>query len=154
LDGLSSDDLVLDPIEHLNRYTYHGEDHWNRPYLSLFYMWFVVLFIFRCLKRHQEVNSLSCTISLFHVLIKKSTRPLLSRTKIPILNGRKLRLLSDRICGQLLYPLQSMTEIVVSLRPAFMEMQKFAYSLLGRVNLYLLFQFCPFGVDFCANYLL
>ena len=47
-----------------------------------------------------------------------------------------------------------MTEIVVSLRPAFMEMQKFAYSLLGRVNLYLLFQFCPFGVDFCANYLL
>ena len=69
LDGLSSDDLVLDPIENLNRYTYHGEDHWNTPYLSLLYMWFAVLWfavlcIFRCLKHHQEVNSLSRIISL------------------------------------------------------------------------------------------
>jgi len=64
--SLSSDEsLVLDPIEDLNRYTYHGEDHQNTPYLSLLYMWFAVLCIFRCLKHHQEVNSLSrITVSL------------------------------------------------------------------------------------------
>jgi len=69
LDGLSSDGLVLDPIEDLNRYTYHGEDHWDTSYLSLLYMWFAVLYVFRRLKRHQEVNSLSLIISLFRVLI-------------------------------------------------------------------------------------
>jgi len=35
----------LDPIENLNRYTYHGEDYWNTSYLNLLYMWFAVLYV-------------------------------------------------------------------------------------------------------------
>ena len=33
LDDLSSDNPVMDLIEDPNRYTYHGGDHWNTPYL-------------------------------------------------------------------------------------------------------------------------
>jgi len=101
------------------------------------------------LETSQEVNSLSRFISLFRVLIfKQSTLAFEGQYRYLPRDGR---LMSDRICGQFLHPLRSMTETVVSLRSAFMEMQKFAYSLLGHVNLYLLFQFCSFGVDFLCQ---
>jgi len=65
LEELSFDDPVMDLIEDLNGFQYHGEDHWNAPYLSLLYTWFAVTYVFRWLQRQQEVNSL--VISPVHV---------------------------------------------------------------------------------------
>jgi hypothetical protein len=40
----------------------------------------------------------------------------------------RLRLMVDRIYGQILHPLRSVTETVVTLCPPFLEAQKFAYT--------------------------